>query len=187
MAKINIAGAGNGQIARVTPLGLLRTESVGIETHHFVNLEHESAYVLSFRATPVTPDSGEKTTFFYMRNKTEIPLALESAVVFSKSADEIVSITTNPSGTPTGGDSVTPVNSNLGSNKQAVGIFEYGSDIGGLSGGTFYGDSYFKTGEPIEYIFRNWIIMPRNTSLMMCAENGGSELSMTIPFFYLVE
>lgn len=178
---VHIIGAGNNVSAKVNDLGLLQTESVGIGTPHYVNLEYESAYVVSFQVNP-DPESN----FFYMRNDSETPLVVETMTVFSDSTSEAVCIYTNPTGTPTGGNSVIPVNSNLGSNKKATGFFEYGSNLTGLSGGDFYGRGYFRSGVLIEYIFRNWIVMPRNASLMLCAENGESELTVSIPFFYII-
>ena len=150
MPGIQIIGAGNSQSARVTTTGQLETQATTISLPHHTNVEHESAYVISFSVTP-SADS----YFFYMKNGSDEMLILESAVVFSETSDEVITIYANPDGSPTGGDSVIPVNSNFGSNKVAAGTFEYGANLGGLSNGSYYGSTYFPATEVIDYHFQN--------------------------------
>ncbi len=188
MPGIQIIGAGNSVTAKVNNLGRLQVESTIMNMPHNINLNHELAYVASFSVSP-SADS----YFCYMRNESEDEMIIESTTICTLCAaddyNEIVSIYANPEGNPSGGDDMDPINSNFGSNKVASGIFQYGSEIGGLSNGTFYGSSYFKANTITKYTFENWIVMPRNTSLVLHATYGAgssdNELTLTMPFFYI--
>ena len=150
MPGIQIIGAGNSESVKVTSTGQMQTNSVIVDLPHHTNIRHELAYVCSFTVTP-SADS----YFFYIKNGDDRLMIIEGAKVFTETSDEVVSLYANPDGSPTGGTTVTPINSNFGSNKVAAGTFEYGADLGGLSNGGYYGKSYFPATEVINYNFEN--------------------------------
>lgn len=88
-------------------------------------------------------------------------------------------------GSPVRGTGLTPLNSNFGSNRKANGTFVYGENLTNLTGGQRYASGHLVSGQTSEFIMRNWIVMPRNTNLMLAVtENGGNSLTVNIPFFY---
>lgn len=180
MPGIQIIGAGNNVSAKVGEEGRLKTRAVAVESEQHANWHHELAFNL---LTTVTPSPS--ATMVYVKNTSDNPMIIEDLTVHSDTAEERVCIFSNVTGTPTGGTAIVPSNSNFGSNKQAEGTFQVGEDLGGLTGGTRYDTRYVSAGETILYNFRNWIILPKNTVVTLCCQNGGSELTISMPFFYV--
>lgn len=154
MPGIQIIGAGNSQGARVNTLGELQVESTTMSLPHNTNLNHELAYALSFTVTPSADEY-----FLFMENNNENELIIESVTICGAGAtdpaDEFIELLVNVDGSPTGGTSVSPINSNLGSNKVASGVFEYGQSLGGLSGGKSYGITSVPAGQIVKQVFDN--------------------------------
>lgn len=154
MPGLQIIGAGNSQVARVNSLGELQVESTTMTLPHNINLNHELAYVLTFTVTPSADEY-----FLFIENNSENELIIESVTICgagaSDPADEFVELFVNVDGSPTGGNSIKPINSNLGSNKIASGVFEYGQSLGGLSGGKSYGISSVPAGQIVKQVFDN--------------------------------
>lgn len=188
MSGIQIVGAGNNVTAKVNGLGQLEVVSRSMYVPHSVNLYQERAYASFFTVSP-SADSH----FCYIRNEEESPLVIENIVVCTlcstEEYNEIISVYKNLAGNPSGGSSLNPLNSNFGSNKKAVGVFQYGQEISGLSNGDLYGSAYFRSNTSTVYEFKNWIVMPRNTNLSFHARNGApnpdAEILITIQFFYV--
>jgi hypothetical protein len=111
-------------------------------------------------------------------------LILENLFV-SCSSRENIWIYRNPSGTPTDTINITPVNSNFGSSKQAEGTFVYGSDLGGLTTNELHSKLPCYANTNNNFTFRNWIIIPKNSTVCFNARNGNIELDISMPFFYL--
>lgn len=178
MPGIQIVGAGNNQSARVNPEGRLKVISVSDSAEYHANWEHETAFFLQTSLTV-----GSSATFLYIKNTDDNPMILENLFVTTDTDDEIY-VYRNPSGTPTGGTTITPSNSNFGSNKSASGVFQYG-DLGGLTNSELYNSLPIFSGENNTFTFRNWIILPKNASISFYMETGGNEVDISMPFFYL--
>jgi hypothetical protein len=179
MPGIQILGAGNNKSALVNKEGRLKTTCVSIEPEYHINLDHEMAFNLFFEVEPIS-----EATFFYMKNQSDYPLIIENVLIFDSTNYEEISLYRNPTGNPTGGNEVNPINSNFGSNLKASGIFQYGSDINGLTSGTLYGTIPVLEDIPTQFEFKNWLVLPKNASLrLQCL--GESTLMFNLTFFYL--
>lgn len=179
MPGIQIVGPGNNVGATVNNEGRLRTVSNSTAPEYHINWEHELAFQLQFETTPTSGG-----IFLYVKNTDRYPLILENLFV-TADADESLTIYRNPTGSPIGSESATPHNSNFGSNKIAKGVFQYGSDIGGLTADVVYNTLPVFAGINNTYTFRNWIIMTTNSTLCISATNGSILLDITMPFFYM--
>lgn len=180
MPGIQIVGAGNNQSALVNELGKLKTSSTSTAPEYGINLDDGLAFYLQFSTTPLS--GGD--IFLYMKNTSSYPMILENMFV-SADADEEIWVYRNPTGTPTGTISASPSNSNFGSSTVADGIFQYGESIGGLTTNELYNTLPVSAGANNSYTFRNWIILPRNTTICFGAETGGTTLDISLPFFYI--
>lgn len=179
MPGIQILGAGNNVSAQVSNEGRLNTTAIASQPEYHANIYHESCFYLQFSVTP-----SPSADFLYIKNTDEINLMLENFFVTCAS-DEEIWVYRNPSGDPTGGTEKTPVNSNFGSSKLAVGSFVYGSDLGGLTSSELYNTLPVYANTNNAFTFRNWIILPRNASVSFNARNGDIQLDISMPFFYL--
>lgn len=179
MPGIQIIGAGNSRVAEVNPEGRLRTVAVTSQPEYHINWANELAFVIQVNVTP-----SPSANFYYHKNESNYSMIVEDLEVYSEN-NEVVTLYKNPIGTPTGGTSTIPSNSNFGSSKTADGVFQYGSDLGGLTGGTQHSRTHIIGGEENKYTFKNWVVMPKNSTFMLYAKNGNSELDLTIPFFYI--
>lgn len=180
MPGIQIVGPGNNRGAEVNDLGKLRTSSTSTPPEYGINLNNGLSFYLQLNTTPLS--GGE--VFAYIKNTYDDPMILENMYV-TADTDEEIYIYRNPSGTPTGGNSLTPSNSNFGSSIAAEGIFQYGESIGGLSTNELYNTLPVFANTNNVYTFRNWIVLPRNATICFAAINGGISLDISIPFFYL--
>ena len=179
MPGIQILGTGNNISAKVNPEGRLKVVAVSVGPEYHINIDHELAFDIQFTTT-VSPSA----TFLYIKNTDDDPLILENMFVTTDTDDEIY-VYRNPSGTPTGGNIITPTNSNFGSNKAATGTFEYGDDIGGITNSQLHNTLPIFTGENNAFRFRNWIILPQNASISFYMESGGNTIDVSLPLFYL--
>ena len=179
MPGIQIVGTGNNRAVDVNDFGKLKTVSVAIEPEYCNNLTFGSAFQLQSTVTP-----SPSADFLYIKNESDYSLILENIFISCDSREDIW-IYRNPSGTPTDTTNITPVNTNFGSSKQANGTFVYGEDIGGLSGGTLFNTLPCYADTNNAFKFRNWIIMPKNSTISFNARNGNIELDISIPFFFM--
>ena len=178
MPGIQIIGGGNNRIAEVNDEGRLRVNSVTLEPEYCANV---SGYSFQLQLTTTPSPSAD---FLYIKNLSNEPLILENMFVTCDTREDIW-IYRNPTGIPTGGNSTQPINSNFGSSKQADGSFIYGSDLGGLTSGSLFNTLPCYGNTNNAFSFRNWIILPKNSTISFNARNGNIELDMSIPLFYL--
>lgn len=179
MPGIQIIGGGNNRVAEVDDKGRLKVFSVTIEPEYFANNEGNS-FQLQLTVTP-----SPSADFLYIKNLSEDPLVLENLFVTCDSRENIW-IYRNPTGTPTDGSEIDPVNSNFGSSRKAEGTFIYGEDLGGLTAGTLFNTLPCFSDSNNTFTFRNWIILTKNSTILFNARVGDIELDISIPFFYLV-
>lgn len=173
-------GTGQGYNTGVTNNNRLQVESSSFELIHFANHIVGQAYSLTFTVTP----TGAGDCFCYIKNTSIKNLNINSFVVASAS-DEVVQIKLRDIGTPAGGTPAVPVNRNTNSNNTAVGTFETGADITGLSGGSIV-DQYFVKGatKSEKYIWASTIIIGQNGTVSIYAVTGAIALRITIGFFF---
>lgn len=179
MPGIQIIGAGNNKPALVNNLGKLRVCSTSTGPEYGININNGLAFYLQINPTPVAGG-----VFMYIKNTSQYPLILENLFI-STAIDEDINIYRNPTGTPTGTTITTPQNSNFGSSVVAEGEFLYGSDIGGLSTDQVYNTLPVFAGINNAFTFRNWIVLLRNSTVAFGATTGGTELDVSMPFFFL--
>lgn len=179
---LQIIGGSNSVPAQVTKEGLLYTFATNIDVPKHINQFYEESYIVMNTITP-----SASSDIFYVRNEKEDNLFINAIELYSDT-DEIIEIYKNPTGEPSNGSNISPVNCNFNSNKQAVGTFYSGNDISGLSGGIKRNKIRLQAGKQVRYEMLNWTILPRNTSLSFHVINGGSggELDFWIQFAYFV-
>lgn len=179
MPGIQILGAGNNASARVNEEGRLKAVCVSSAPEYHSNFHHSACFYLQITVTPE-----EEGTFLYIKNESENTMILENLFITAES-DETISIYRNPTGAPTGGNDTTPSNSNFGSSNKPVGVFQYASDLGGLTNNELYSTLPVFSGINNSFTFRNWLILPRNSTISFVATTGAIELDISMPFFYL--
>ena len=93
-------------------------------------------------------------------------------------ADEYIEIKLKDEGTAVGGTDITPANLNTSSARKALGEFQYGADITGLSGGVSTMKIYHaNTNESIYRNFNQDIVLGAKGTLTLYAETGTTEIS----------
>lgn len=173
-------GKGRGNIAGVNPEGKLETESVSISKEHHTNQDLGKAFNLLFSLTP----TGAGDCFLYMKNSSTIDLILEG-VILRTGGNEIITFNLNDTGTPAGGTVVTPANLNAGSGETAIGTFQTGVNITGLSGGTLTERLYVASSDDSsDFNFDQDIIIPQNNVFTMWATTGSIAIAGTVVFNY---
>jgi len=126
-------GKGRGYLAEVTTENRMKTASVTRSKEHDANLVYGSCYNMLVDLTP----TGAGDCFMYIKNTGTKNIVIEGFGIYAASAEKIKGML-NDSGTPVGGTDFVPVALNTASGKAAVGIFQTGVDITGLSGGTTF-------------------------------------------------
>lgn len=182
-------GTGRGYSASVSTENMLNTTSVQSSTEHHANHEHGLAFHLLFQQTPTLNDPSiqEDTCFLYIKNTDETDMCLEGILLrlAGSNVSEIVKIVGNDTGSPVGGDNMTPSNCNLGSGRLATGVFYASNTITGLSGGTEIERIYIGSSNSSTYFnFENDIIVPKNKTITLYASTTGTEIDGSIIFNY---
>jgi hypothetical protein len=96
---------------------------------------------------------------------------------------EYIEIKLNDTGTPVDGTDITPINCNTSKPSLALGDFQYGTDITGLSGGDTLMKLYSAGSSGSVYInFPQDVILGSNGVLTMYAGTGTTEISGMIVF-----
>ena len=180
MGGIHLVGPPFNYSARVNTNGKLETLSTVLDVAAATNYNDELSFTLT---DTIVPDS-TAVDFLYIKNGSDRPLVIV-ATEFWCANDETIKLYRNPSGSPTGGSTITPQNCNFGSNRQGPGTFYYGTSLGGLSGGGLRNIIRLQSNVSRRYTFDDWTLMPRNTSIRFYAEYGQSELDFWVQFFYL--
>lgn len=180
-------GTGSGYTAKVGSDNKLRTYSVIESEAHHENEDNKQAFLVFSIITPNNPNpsAGETSpTFFYMKNESSKNLMI-TEIEYWVESNEYVDIYINPAEDPVGGTSITPINMNFGSGNQATGIFLQGTEITGITGGTFL-DRTRIPGDGSNH-FHSWdakLILPKNNVLTLRAGNGGIPMEVMVEFYY---
>ena len=131
--------------------------------------------------------ASEDVCFAYIKNTDDIDMCLEEIDIRlgGTSESEIIKILGKTNGTPVNGDTITPANLNLGSGREADGIFQAGSEITGLSGGTELHRIYVGSSNTSEsFNFGQNIIVPKNNIITLWATNLNVEIDIVLLFNY---
>ena len=173
-------GKGSGRSAEVNLNNHLVVSSIQQSIEHYNNHVTGKAFNALFSATP----TGAGDCFLYIKNTSEVDMSIEGFWLWL-AASEYIEIKLGDTGTPVGGNDITPVNLNSGSGEAAVGTFQDGADITGLSGGSATHRFYHATSA--QSIYRNFeqdIILKRNGVLTMYCQTGTTALHGTLVLSY---
>ena len=173
-------GTGTSRLAGVNPENRLMISGPTVSQEHYTNFTFQDSYNMLFDVTPV----GASDVFLYLKNEHALPIVCEGYSIRCAS-DEIVTITLGVLGTPVGGADAVPANLFAGSGNQAIGTFQTGNDITGLSGGVTC-LKYYIAGSN-DSAFRNFdadIVIPQNQVLIMTALTGAIALSGFMVFWH---
>jgi hypothetical protein len=165
-------GKGTGFLAGVSNENRLMIAGPTTSKEHHTNFLHQDAYNTVFS---VTPDS--TAAFLYIRNTSVLPIICEGFNMRCAS-DEIIRIAIGVVGTPGGGSDIVPTNLYAGSSKSAIGIFQQGTAITGITNGNIIGDYYIAGSNDSK--FRNFdadIVIPQNQSMIFTAITGSIDIS----------
>jgi len=180
-------GTGSGRTARITIENRVATDSISIGMPHHVNQYHGLSFSLFINETPSGADPSIDTSvgcFFYFKNTSDIEISILTTKAWVES-NEYIDLYINDSGTPIGGNTVTPINMNLGSGKTASGTFLSGTNITGLTKGVFL--NRLRIPADNEEHFSNFIshlLLPKNTILTGYGGSGGIPIEFRIEFYY---
>lgn len=173
-------GTGQGYKSKVNSDNSLSVEASTFDKIHLVNLDKGQAYGMTFTVTP----TGANDCFCYIMNTSTNNLVLNS-ILLASASDEVIQMKLRDIGTPVGGSTAIPVNRNTNSNNTAVGTFQTGVDITGLSGGSIV-DQYFVKGvtKSEKYSWASKIIIGPNGVFSLYAVTGAIALRISLSLFY---
>lgn len=164
------------------------TKSV-VETQiHHINQANGDAYQVFIGVTPdinnPSADPDGTQYFFYMKNTNDHDLVINQIRIWVESV-EYIDMYFKTEGSPIGGSNLTPVNMNLGSGITAVGTFQQGTNLTGLSGGIFY-DRLRIPADDNDHLLQwpSMIIISKNEVMAFQAGNGGVRIEMSIALYH---
>ena len=171
-------GKGRGYLAGVSSENRMMAEAITYSGEHHANHEG-NAYNMLFDVTP----TGAGDCFLYIKNSNTVDLVIEGLWLRTASAEQ-VNMKLGCTGTPSGGSDITPANLNAGSNSAALGTFQAGNDITGLSGGTIINKGWVTNTATTFFSFEQSVILPQNTNYSLWVVTGAVNLAGTIVFHY---
>jgi len=180
-------GTGSGKTVKVNDENRLQSDCITIDRSKHTNISHGDAYTLfsSINSSNVNPSADiESPCIFYIKNTNELDLIITEVRMWAQE-NEYIDIYIKQTGTPVGGNAVTPINMNLNSGRQATGTFLAASRITGMSGGTFF-DRLRVSADNQDHTFK-WeptIIIPKNNILTCYAGNGSILTETSLTFYY---
>ncbi len=173
-------GKGTGRTAAVTPDNQLQVHAISLSIEHDINHSHGESYNMVYETTP----AGADDCFLYLKNLHDLDLVIEGIWIHD-TASEYVDVKLLDIGVPASGSDVTPANLNAGSSKSALGTFQQGTDITGLTGGvTNHRIWHLGSAGITNYNFDQDIIVPKNGVFTLYAGTGTTLISGLIVFNY---
>jgi len=171
-------GTGSGNLAAVDGENRLLTSAITYSGEHTANHEFENAYNMLFEITPTTGNC-----FLYLKNGHTLDISIEGLWLRTDSAEQVI-MKLGDTGTPSSGSAITPANVNAGANSTALGTFQSGNNITGLSGGTIINKGWITNTATSFFNFEQDVIVPPNLVYTLYAVTGGVALAGTIVFNY---
>lgn len=173
-------GTGSGKLAKVNTYNQLVTRAISGSVEHWVNHDQGLCYNLLFDQTP----TGAGDCFLYVKNtSSDYDVVIEGFTCAVGSAEQIL-VKLNDTGTPSGGSTATPVNLNSGSGNSAVGTFQTGNDITGLSGGSTADKIWFTSAGTESYNFEQDMVLGVNGVFTLYAVTGAVNVRGTLILRY---
>lgn len=174
-------GTGKGYQVAVNNENKLLVSATSFSIEHYINHKEGRGYNLTFSAIPTSGSD----CFLYMKNGDQDRDLCIEGFWFKMAADDYIDFVLEPTGTQLNGTDITPVNLNTRSGYTAVGTFQSGNDITGLSGGNtamriFHANSN-------ESIYRNFdqdIFLGYNSALALYIGSGTVQVDGIICFNY---
>ena len=166
-------GRGSAFLAGVSKENRLLISGPTTSEEHHTNVAYQDSYNTIFSVTP----TDSTAAFLYIKNESTLPIVCEGFNIRCAS-DEIIRIAIGVVGTPVGGSDIVPANLYAGSSKQAVGTFQQGVAITGITNGVIIGDYYIAGSNDSK--FRNFdadIVIPQNQSMIFTALTGSIAIS----------
>lgn len=181
MAIIVRDGKGRGYSMGVNSDRRAEVSSVEESLYAYINRSKEYAFMYYSDVTPQQASS----VFCYMANTSIMNLILVEMRCWTGGTAEAFDIYFNPVGTPSGGTTVTPVNTNLGSGKTATSTFLEGAHITGLSGGVLFDRLRFP-GDSADWkaFWPGQIVVPPGAKMSIQALVGAIPIEISMSFFY---
>jgi hypothetical protein len=173
-------GKGTGFLAGVSNENRLMIAGPTTSKEHHTNVNYQDAYNTIFSVTPTDSTSA----FLYIKNECACQLVCEGFNIRCAS-DEIVRIAIGVIGTPVGGSDIVPANLYAGSSKKAIGTFQQGGAITGVTNGITIGDYYIAGSNDSK--FRNFdadIVIPQNQAMSFTALTSAIEISGFLVMWY---
>ena len=160
----------------------LKTYGVMESEQLHVNEDYGEAYSVLTNVTPTA--AGD--CFLYIKNNSDNDLLITSFKL-QVATDETIQVKLGDSGTAVGGGTITPVNRNAGSGKQANATVEGGVDITGLSGGSVVDQLNVDGASGTrKYSWTSTLLVPKNSMISFYAVTGGIALVGTVSMYYHV-
>jgi hypothetical protein len=173
-------GTGQGYLAKVDSENRL---SVFANTMDLAIYECITKGEMYCNILAVTP-AGAGDCFLYMANtRSNYNMVLGKITILTPGI-EIVDAK-RVTGTPAGGTSFTPVNRNLNYQNSAIGTFQYGTNITGLTGTDVLSRFYSTANLPIIYDIYHGVIIPPNSAVGFYATNGSIKVDYTVVWYYV--
>jgi hypothetical protein len=174
-------GTGKGYQAAINNDNKLLTASVSSTIEHYSNHAQGKAFNLVFSSVPVSGSD----CFLYIKNGDKDNDIVMEGFWFKMEADDYIDFVMDITGTPSNGTSITPVNLNTNSGSSAIGTFENGNDITGLSGGNTVMRIFHANSK--ESIYRNFdqdIVIGYNGTLALYIGSGTVQVDGILSFNY---
>lgn len=174
-------GRGRGNLMGVNSDQQGETAAVSESLYAYINRVKQNAFMYYSDITP----SGSGSIFCYIANTSTLNLIIVEMRCWTGTSAEAFDIYFNRVGTPAGGASIVPLNTNLGSGKAAVGTFLEGASITGLTGGRLFDRLRFPgDGADWKAFWPGQITLPPGASMAIQALNGAIAVEISISFFY---
>ncbi len=173
-------GTGSGSSAEVKENKLLVSGVLSTQ-EHYANHNQGQGFNVLFSVTP----TGAGDCFLYIKNEhPDLALSIEG-IWIKDASDEYIEFKFNDLGTPVGGNSITPVNMNTSSGNIAIGTFQQGSAITGLTGGdTIHKIYHANTNESIYRNFNMDLLLGANGVLTVYAGTGTTAIEGVLVMNY---
>lgn len=177
-------GTGSSRAATVNVENKLEVASVTSSIEHHINHSEERAFNVLFSQSPTANDD----CIFHLENSDDIDLVMEGITISADAACEIY-MKLGDIGTRNSPVTVTPVNCNGGSGKEAAGTFESGVDLDGgsatLGGGVIVEKFVLLAATSSEHHnFEQDIIIPKNKTFTIWCSLLSATVTCTLPFNY---
>ena len=176
------SGQGKPYYAKVNDENRLEVRAVSESIEHHANVHDSNAFQMVFEVTP----SGSDNVFVYIKNTDQdLNMIFEGVSLHASASAEQVEIFLDDTGTPSGGTDIVPVNVNSGSATIATGVFQQGSNITGLSGGSKIEKIWLEADKATKHFnFNMDVVLVPNATLVLKSVTGGIQLSGMLAFFY---